>query len=109
MIVPVAKLRGKLAVKNDVAAYFVVATAESPGYIRLNSMDLGAHAGISSVPNVGLTSHVLKHMLDVAGPKSSQSSQARLVTRALAETSGLPVLAAKFSNELEGRFCGSLF
>jgi hypothetical protein len=105
----VAELRGKLAVKNDVAAHFIVATALRAGYIRLNSMDLGAHAGVSSVPNVGRTSHVLKHMLEVAGPKSSQASQAKLVTRVLAETKGLPVLAANFSNELCGRFCGSYF
>jgi len=103
--VPVAELRGKLAVKNDVAAYFIVATPQSPGYIRLNSMDLGAHAGVSSVPSVGRSSHVLKHMLEVAGPKSSQTSQASLATRALAETNRLPVLAVKFSTESFGHLC----
>ena len=100
-----AELRGKLAVKNDVAAHFVVATAQRSGYIRLNSMDLGAHVGVSSVPNVGRSSHVLKHMLEVAGPKSSQTSQGILATRALAETNGLPVLAVNFSTDSFGHVC----
>ena len=101
-----AELRGKLAVKNDVAAYIFVATAPRPGYIRLNSMDLGAHAGISSVPNVGRSSHVLKHMLKAAGPKSSLASQGSLVTRVLAETNRLLVLAVKFSEPC-GQICGN--